>query len=167
MWLRIGTLAAVSLFVLSSLIVDTYAQTPSNTDAPGVTSPADSDVDIDPPRLTYAPGPRYPRAARNVGHQGTSILSLVIGTNGRPHDITILRPLDEELDACAIAAVRKWRYKPALRDGEPLEAKPNEKINFPPHKKSYGRFAVLWARPKKSNPGADLQLSKAYIDGNG
>src|ERR1039457_1849658 len=109
MWLRIGTLAAVSLFVLSSLIVDTYAQTPSNTDAPGVTSPADSDVDIAPPRLTYAPGPKYPRAARNVGHQGTSILSLVIGTNGRPHDIAILRPLDEELDACTIAAVRKWQ----------------------------------------------------------
>ena len=167
MWLRIGTLAAVSLFVLSSLIVDTYAQTPSNTGAPGVTSPADSDVDIDPPRLTYAPGPKYPRAARNVGHQGTSILSLVIGTNGRPHDITILRPLDEELDACAIAAVRKWRYKPALRDGEPLEVQVHARIKFRLHNKSYGRIADLWDRSDKSDPRADLQLSKAYIDGNG
>ena len=140
---------------------------PSNTDAPGVTSPADSDVDIDPPRLTYAPGPRYPRAARNVGHQGTSILSLVIGTNGRPHDIAILRPLDEELDACAIAAVRKWRYKPALRDGEPLEVQVHARIKFRLHNKSYGRIADLWDRSDKSDPRADLQLSKAYIDGNG
>lgn len=121
MWLRISTLASLTLFVFLLLFVRAVAQTPSSNDAAGVTGSADSDADIDPPRLAWSTDPKYPKSARNVGHQGTSILNLVVGLDGRPRDITIVRPLDEELDACAIAAVSKWRYQPALRDGQPVE----------------------------------------------
>ena len=167
MWSRIGTLAALSLFGVSSLTVGTAAQTPSNNDGPSVTNSADSDVDIDPPRLTWAPDPKYPKSARNVGHQGTSILNLVVGTDGKPHDITIVRPLDEELDAFALAAVQKWRYRPALRDGEPVEVQVHARVRFRLYNKSYGRIAELWDRSDHNDPRADLQLSNAYRDGNG
>jgi TonB family protein len=165
MWLRIGTLAA-GFFVLSLLCANATAQTPANS-VSDAAAPPDSPVDIDPPRVTWAPDPKYPKSARNVGHQGTSILNLVIGINGRPHDITIVRPLDEELDACAIAAVRKWRYKPALREGEPVEVQVHARIRFRLYNKSYGGIAELWDRSDKDDPKADLLLSRAYTDGNG
>jgi TonB family protein len=126
-----------------------------------------NDADVDPPRLTYMPGPKYPKDARNVGHQGTSILSLVVGKDGRPHDIAILRPLDPELDDCAIAAVAKWRYQPALRDGEPVEVIGHARVRFRLYNKSYGHIAQPWDRSDDNDPKADLQLSRAYLDGNG
>ncbi|MGA7686862.1 MAG: TonB family protein [Terriglobales bacterium] len=130
-------------------------------------NPIDSAYDVDPPRLTYSPSPKYPKDARNLGHQGTSILSLVVGKDGRPHDVAIMRPLDPELDDCAIAAVSKWRYQPALRDGEPVEVTVHARIRFRVYNKSYGHTAQLWDRSDSNDPKADLQLWKAYLDGNG
>jgi len=167
MWLRIGTLGALGLLVLAALVVDAAAQTPSRNDAPAIASPEESNVDIDPPRVTWAPNPKYPKSARHVGHQGTSILNLIVGADGRPHDITVVRALDEELDACAIAAVQKWRYRPALRDGEPVEVQIHARIRFRLYDKSYGRIADLWDRSDNNDPRADLQLSRAYLEGNG
>lgn len=167
MWPRIGTLAALSLFGVSSLTVGTAAQTPSNGDGPTVTNSADSDVDVDPPRLTWAPNPKYPKSARNVGHQGTSILNLVVGTDGKPHDITIVRPLDGELDAFALAAVQKWRYRPALRDGEPVEVQVHARVRFRLYNKSYGRIAELWDRSDHNDPRADrFEFLKMAADWN-
>ncbi|MGA9353615.1 MAG: energy transducer TonB [Terriglobales bacterium] len=124
--------------------------------------PVDSnDADVDPPRLTYAPGPKYPKDARNIGHQGTSILSLVVGKDGRPRDIEVLRPLDPELDSCAMAAVGKWRYQSALRDGEPVGVSIHARVRFRLNNKSYGHIAQLWDRSDDNDPKADLQLSKA------
>ena len=167
MWLRLSTLAVVTLFVLFSFFAVATAQTPPSNDTPSVQSPAESDADIDPPRLTWAPNPKYPKSARNVGHQGTSILNLVVGTDGRPREITIVRTLDGDLDALAIAAVSKWRYQPALRDGEPLEVQVHARVRFRLYNKSYGHIAELWDRSDSNDPRADLQLSRAYRDGNG
>jgi TonB family protein len=166
MWPRTGILAAVTLFVLSVLLGDAAGQTRSN-DALVVMGAADTDADIDPPRLAWSKDPKYPKSARNVGHQGTSILNLVVGLDGRPRDITIVRPLDEELDACAIAAVSKWRYQPALRDGQPVEVQVHARVRFRLYNKSYGHIAELWDRSEQNDPRADLQLSRVYRDGNG
>jgi TonB family protein len=145
------------------------AQKPDESTAqPVQASPMDSsDAEVDPPRITYSPGPKYPKDARNIGHQGTSILSLVVGKDGRPQDVAILRPLDPELDNCAIAAVSKWRYQPAERDGEPVEVTVHARVRFRLYNKSYGHIAQLWDRSDSNDPKADLQLSKAYLDGNG
>jgi TonB family protein len=126
-----------------------------------------SDPYVDAPRLVRGANPKYPKDARNVGHQGTSVLSLVVGIDGRPRDITIVRPLDPELDDCAIAAVSKWRYQPAERDGEPVEVRVHTRVRFRVYNKSYGKIAELWDRSDANDPKADLRLSRAYIDGNG
>jgi outer membrane biosynthesis protein TonB len=51
----------------------------------------------------HARNPKYVREARATGHQGTSILSLTVATDGYTRDINVVRKLDTELDDSAIA----------------------------------------------------------------
>jgi TonB family protein len=165
MWSRIVALSAGPFLLASCLIL--HAQTPQSADPPSAAQSAAHDVDVDPPMLVHAPNPKYPKNAREAGHQGTSILSLVVGTDGHPHDIAVVRPLDAELDQYAIEAVTKWRYRPASKDGEPVEVEVHTRVRFRLYDKSFGHIAELWDRSDANDPKADLQLSKAYYEGNG
>lgn len=66
--------------------------------------------------------PRYPDLARRAGLQGTVILTIVIGPDGRVGEIEVLRSPDQRwgFDLAAIEAVKQWRYQPALMSGRPV-----------------------------------------------
>jgi len=70
--------------------------------------------------LSGAP-PAYPMAARRKREQGTVVLRLVIGEDGRVMDVTVQRSSGfPALDQAAAGAVRKWRWSPTVRDGRPI-----------------------------------------------
>lgn len=71
-----------------------------------------------------APAPAYPRAALLDGATGTVLLRVVVGTDGKPSAVTIHRSSgDRRLDEAARRQVlRGWRFRPAMRDGRPVEA---------------------------------------------
>lgn len=162
---RTGAVCA-ALFVLS--LADAYAQAPNKTDDPTATGKVSiSDIDVTPPRLIYSPDPPYPPEARAAGHQGTSILSLTVGMDGLPRDITVLRRLDGALDQAAIAAVSTWQYEPALKDDKPVEVEIHARVRFRLYDGPNGKIAELWDRSDNNDPKADWALSKAYFAGNG
>jgi periplasmic protein TonB len=57
-------------------------------------------------------------------------LSVTIGTDGRPRDIQVIRGLDAGLDRKATECVTGWRFRPALRDGEPITAFATVEVKF-------------------------------------
>ena len=64
-----------------------------------------------PPRLIHNPYPTYPSAERNAGIQGTTVLNLLVGKDGRVEEITILSSSgNANLDQAAISACYKWRF---------------------------------------------------------
>jgi protein TonB len=70
--------------------------------------------------LSGAP-PAYPMGARRKREQGTVVLRLVIGEDGRVVDVTVQRSSGfAALDQAAVGAVRKWRWSPTVRDGRPI-----------------------------------------------
>ena len=76
------------------------------------------------------PKPVYPESAR-VGHvSGTVMLGAIIGRDGRVHSLKLLTTPDPDLAIAAIAAVRQWRYKPYLFQGEPTEVQTRITVNF-------------------------------------
>jgi protein TonB len=59
--------------------------------------------------------PVYPEAARRAGVQGTTLLRIHIEADGRVSDVTVERSAGHQgLDQAAAAAVRRWRFEPAL-----------------------------------------------------
>jgi protein TonB len=60
--------------------------------------------------------PEYPEEARAKGLEGQVILKIVISETGEVTRIEVLRR-EEPFVAAAIAAIRPWRYSPALVDG--------------------------------------------------
>jgi len=65
-------------------------------------------------------GPVYPVEAKKAGISGKVILQAVIGIDGLIVDAHVVSG-PSELQQAAIEAVRSWRYKPFLMNGEPLE----------------------------------------------
>jgi len=75
---------------------------------------------ITKPIKISAPPPKYPEAARQARMQGVVVLECVIGTNGRVKSVKVLRGMPLGLTQSAVAAVKKWRFKPSTLNGKPV-----------------------------------------------
>lgn len=69
------------------------------------------------PECQYCPEPRYTDTARKAKYQGTVTLLVVITPDGRATNIRVVKGLGMGLDENAVAAVRDWKFKPALAAG--------------------------------------------------
>lgn len=85
---------------------------------------------VSAPRALYAPDPEYSEEARKAKWQGTVVLWVIVGPDGRPRDIRIQRSLGMGLDEKAIEAVRQWKFDPAKKDGQPVAVQINVEVNF-------------------------------------
>lgn len=77
-------------------------------------------------RLEYlqAPAPDYPRAALRARSQGTVLLQVLVDIDGKPLRVDVRNSSgDRRLDAAAREQVlRRWRFRPAMRDGRTVRA---------------------------------------------
>ena len=74
--------------------------------------------------------PEYTPEATKGKLEGTVALATVIGIDGVPSDIRVVKGLGKGLDEKAIECLQKWRFKPGMRDGEPVAVKATVEINF-------------------------------------
>ena len=73
--------------------------------------------------------PVYPDEARAAHVQGTVVLRAVISKEGTVEKLNVVSG-PPELMVSAIDAVRQWKYKPYLLNGEPTEVSTTININF-------------------------------------
>jgi len=85
---------------------------------------------VSAPRAVFAPDPEYSEEARKAKFQGTVSLWMIVGADGRPRDLRIMRSLGMGLDEKAIEAVRTWRFDPALKDGRPVAVQIAVEVSF-------------------------------------
>jgi protein TonB len=95
--------------------------------APGAGTPAGAGESVVPPsyRAAYLqnPAPRYPASARRSGEEGTVRLKVFVTSEGKPAKVELERTSGSAvLDAAAADAVAAWRFVPARRGGEAVEA---------------------------------------------
>jgi protein TonB len=74
--------------------------------------------------------PLYPSAAKAAGIQGTVLFEMVISKEGVPVDIRVLESPNDDLTQSALDAVRQWRYKPTLLNGNPVEIVTDVVVNY-------------------------------------
>lgn len=83
------------------------------------------------PIATYQPDPEYSDAGRKAKFQGTCVVSIIIGTDGRVSHATVLQPLGLGLDEKAVEAVMKWRFIPAKdNNGRPMQVTAQVDVTF-------------------------------------
>jgi protein TonB len=88
------------------------------TEAPAVATQPDF-------RAAYLnnPPPRYPLAARRQGEEGTVMLRVLVDRSGRAAGVELERSSgSSRLDQAAIEAVKSWRFVPAKRGSESVDA---------------------------------------------
>lgn len=75
------------------------------------------------PVAEYQPIPK-------IRGRGLARLSLMIGADGRVQRVSVDKPLEGGNTAALLAAVQRWRFKPATENGEPVAAPYSVEINF-------------------------------------
>jgi periplasmic protein TonB len=69
--------------------------------------------------------------ARRAKYQGICEVALIVDAQGMPQNVHVIRPLGMGLDEKAIEAVRKYRFKPAMKDGKtPVPVMVTVEVNF-------------------------------------
>jgi TonB family protein len=95
------------------------------------TGPGDGSVVITgKPTILYKERARYTEEARRNRFQGTVVLSVVFGADGRLHDIRTLKGAPYGLTENAIEAAKNIRFQPAMRYGKPVSVRTVLEFNF-------------------------------------
>lgn len=92
--------------------------------------PRDDSSDITPPKLTHARPPSYPRSERESASEGTAVIRIVVDTKGHPREPYVLVSAGKTFDRAAIEAVRAYRFKPAMKDHQPVMTIVNVVVAF-------------------------------------
>ena len=101
------------------------SQTQSVRDATPVEGPSE------PARVLRRYQPEYPRSARRDKVEGRVMLDVQIGTRGRVGSVRVLSSSGSAvLDSTAIAAVKRWSFSPALKNGKPVSSQVHVPFRF-------------------------------------
>ncbi|HET8922903.1 MAG TPA: TonB family protein [Candidatus Acidoferrum sp.] len=93
-----------------------FSELRMNSDGPRTTSP-----DISGPVPIRKVDPRYPPVLINERVEGEVVLYAVIRGDGSVDSIQLVRGVDEQLDANAMDALSQWKFRPASRQGTPID----------------------------------------------
>jgi protein TonB len=99
---------------------------PIAVESPGSAAPAG----LSGPEPLLKVDPKYPPELRSRHVEGEVILYAVIRGNGAVDSIQLLRGLEPRLDANAMQAFALWKFRPAERQGAPVEIEAVVRIPF-------------------------------------
>ena len=84
------------------------------------------------PAATRKVDPAYPLELMRQNVGGTVILYAVIHADGTVGEVRVLRSVDDRLDHYASEAIAKWQFRPATKDGAPVDVEATFWIPFHP-----------------------------------
>jgi TonB family protein len=86
--------------------------------------------DVKPPRLLTMLDPASNDYAQKNNIAGMVFLQMVVDANGRPGDVTIVRPIGFGLDEKAVDAVQHSQFRPGTLNGKPVSEVVNLQVTF-------------------------------------
>ncbi|GGA60605.1 hypothetical protein GCM10011507_10170 [Edaphobacter acidisoli] len=85
---------------------------------------------VSAPVLIYSVEPEFSEEARKAKVAGNVLVSLWVDQNGLPSHVRVIRGVGMGLDENAVAAVKQYRFKPAMENGKPVTVELNVEVNF-------------------------------------
>ena len=114
---------------------------------------------VSPPGLIHKVEPQYSEEAAKAGLVGKVLLQVVVGTDGKPRDMKVIRSLGLGLDENAIAGVGAWEFVPGNKDGQPVNVRVRIEVTF----------SQLERDPVEKDPNATWHVSRVafhLVDGS-
>ena len=74
--------------------------------------------------------PQYPQMAKIARVQGPVVLAAVIGKDGAIQNLRVVSTASPLLNQAALDAVKQWRYRPYILNGEPVDVDTTITVNF-------------------------------------
>jgi TonB family protein len=85
---------------------------------------------VSPPIVLKAVDPQFTDDAKRRGIQGICFIAVIVDATGKPQNPRVVKSLDPGLDLKAIEAIKKFRFKPALKEGVPVPVMITVEVNF-------------------------------------
>ena len=160
--MRFGVMA-ITLLAVASLAA-AHAQQSTDSASPILRVGAG----VTPPRVIYEPQPEYSEEARSARHEGICTLWLIVGVDGTPSDVRVVKNIGMGLDEKAVEAVRRWRFQPAEQNGKPVPVKIAVEVDFHLYQRPKSpKMAELSKNAAAHDPKAEFELAQAYLQGHG
>lgn len=86
-------------------------------------------ADVNPVPVKTPP-PTYPGEMKRQGVSGVVAVVVVIDESGVVTSCSVAKSSRPEFEESAVAAVKKWKFKPAQKDGGPVKIKVTIPIRF-------------------------------------
>lgn len=96
----------------------------------GVATPAFAQTKTEPPVPVRTVPPEYPDELRREGVSGLVMVKCSIDQQGNVVETEVEKSSNPAFEKPAVAAVKKWKFKPAKQDGNPVAIKVSIPIKF-------------------------------------
>jgi protein TonB len=84
-----------------------------------------------PPNLVSKVDPEYTEKACNAGLEGTVVFQVTVKKDGSVADVKeVSRKLGLGLDEKAAEALKQWRFKPGMKDDQPMDSRAVIELTF-------------------------------------
>ena len=104
---------------------------PAPGTAPTTAGPVANDRPM--PIAGQSPPPSYPPAALRRGESGSVVLRVEVDATGRPYGVALVqRSGSRDLDRAATEAVRRWKFTPAMSNGQAVPGTIEVPFDFTP-----------------------------------
>ena len=85
---------------------------------------------IKPPKATHAPDPKFPDLPPDVEQHGIVVMLVGVNAKGRVQAVRVLRSDEKAFEQSAVDTVKKWKFKPGEKNGQPVPVQVTVEMKF-------------------------------------
>ncbi len=83
-----------------------------------------------PPKPTFSPDPKFPDLPEGAEERGTVVMLIGVNAKGHVGAVRVLRSDEAAFEKTAVETVKKWRFKPAQKNGHPVPVQVTVEMKF-------------------------------------
>jgi TonB family protein len=86
--------------------------------------------DMKPPKAISSPDPKFPDLPEGAEQHGTVVMLIGVNAKGHVAAVRVLRSDEAAFEKTAVETVKKWKFKPAQKEGHPVPVQVTVEMKF-------------------------------------
>ena len=132
---------------------------------PGGSSAQAGSLAETPPRAIYSPEVEYTDRARNAKLEGICTVSLIVGLDGKPSNVVVIKKLGMGLDERAVETLSRWKFEPGRRNGKPVMSHLTLSLQFKLFGADTQKVFDLSEKANSGDANAEFELANVFLEG--